>query len=83
MNNKLHGLLLKDCKSNQSHFSKNLFHRVDVIVSIEVAREKFLFFTGFAQRKSRLWKSCGLGFQFESRAVVTQDDTGTLMVTSL
>jgi hypothetical protein len=51
MNDKLHGLLLRGSKSNQSHFSKNLFHRVDVIVSIEVTREKFLFFTGFAHRK--------------------------------
>jgi len=47
-------------KTNQRHFRKILFHLIEVAVSIDFAREKNLFLTGFAQRKFVLWKSCGL-----------------------
>ena len=41
-------------------FGKILFHLSEVAVSIDFAREKKLFFTGFAHRKVGLWKSCEL-----------------------
>jgi len=53
-------LLLDNEKTNQSRFGKFLFHLIEVTVSIDFARKKNLFLTGFAHRKFVLWKSCGL-----------------------
>jgi hypothetical protein len=40
---------------------KFLFHLLEVAVSIDFAREKKIYFTGFTHRKVGLWKSCELG----------------------
>jgi hypothetical protein len=50
-------------KTNQPPFLKFLFHLIEVVIGIDFAHEKNLFLTGFAQRKSVLWKSCGLRLQ--------------------
>jgi hypothetical protein len=52
------GTLSGNKKINQTIFSDFLFHFIEATVSTGVTREKSLFFTGFAQRKSSLWKSC-------------------------
>lgn len=41
-------------------FVKFLFHLSEVAVSIDFAREKKMFFTGFTHCKVGLWKSCEL-----------------------
>ena len=56
-------LLLGSGETNQSCFEKFLFHLIEVAVSIDFAHEKILFLTGFAHRKSLLWKGCELDFQ--------------------
>jgi hypothetical protein len=53
-------LLLGNEKTNQLRFGKFLFHLIEVAVSIDFARKKNLFLTGFAHRKFVLWKSCEL-----------------------
>jgi hypothetical protein len=55
-------LLLGIDKTNQPHFREYLFHLTEIVVSIDVAREKNYFLTGFAHRNFDLWKSGGLGF---------------------
>jgi hypothetical protein len=50
-------------KTYQCYFLQFLFHRIEVAVSNGFTREKNLFHTIFAQRKSALWKSCGMCFQ--------------------
>jgi hypothetical protein len=47
-------------------FVKILFHLLEVAVSIDFAREKKMFLTGFTHRKAGLWKSCELDLLFES-----------------
>ena len=42
-------------------FVKFLFHLSEVTVSIDFAREKKMFFTGFTHLNLSLWKSCELG----------------------
>ena len=41
-------------------FVKFLFHLPEVAVSIDFAREKKMFLTGFTHYKVGLWKSCEL-----------------------
>jgi hypothetical protein len=45
---------------NQLRFGEFLFHLLEVAVVVDFAREKKMFFTGFAHHKSGLWKSCEL-----------------------
>ena len=44
-------------------FVKFLFHLSEVAVSIDFAREKKMFFTGFTHLNLSLWKSCELGLE--------------------
>jgi len=41
-------------------FREFLFHLSEMAVLVDFTREKNLFFTGFAHRKSALWKTCEL-----------------------
>jgi len=41
-------------------FEDFLFHLSEVAVLVDFAREKKIFFTGFAHCKSALWKTCEL-----------------------
>jgi len=56
----LFSILLSNKKVNQICFTKFLFHLLEVAVSIDFAREKKMFFTGFTHCKVGLWKSCEL-----------------------
>jgi hypothetical protein len=56
---------LDNKNANQTCFAEILFHFSEVAVGIEFAREKKLFFTGFAHHKIELWKSCELSLRYE------------------
>jgi len=51
-----------DKKLMQRRFRDFLFHRSNGVSNTELAREKKMLYTGFAQRKCRLWKTGGLRF---------------------
>jgi len=63
-------------KTNQSRFSEFLFHLLEVLVSVDFAREKNLFLTCFAQRKLVLWKSCGFGLSLFFDIIAAAEDSG-------
>jgi len=64
---------LRNGNANQLSFALFLFHTRQVAVAISFTCEKKLFFTGYAQHKFDLWKSCGLGFMHLTRR--TSDKT--------